>query len=153
MTCLVGDQMNEWEREFARRMELVREQSTTSLEQYLKDDVQAAFDAVSNFLSQWRFQVSTPQSQAGRRCFKFALTEDAYVLVMFRLEGIDSLECECEYSLPLVGRVAGTRWSCSLRKIDRQWAETCFQKALDGLLGKLAEAETRRKGREPVLVR
>ena len=144
--------MNDWERDFSKRMESLREQSTDCLERFLEADLQAAFEGLSSFLSQWKFQTSTPQTQPGRRSFKFALTEDAYVLVAFRLEGIDSIECEWEYGLPVVGRVAGLRCSSSLRKVDRQWGESCFQKALDGLPVKLAEADARKKGREPVLV-
>ncbi len=150
----MGDErMNDWEKEFSRRMESLREQSTDCLERFLQADLQNAFGTFGNFLSQWRFQNSTPQTQPGRRSFKFALTEEAYVLVTFRLEGIDTLECEWEYGIPAVGRVTGARAFCSLRKVDRQWGETCFQKALDGLLAKLGEADAnKKKGREPVLV-
>jgi hypothetical protein len=144
--------MNDWERDFSRRMESLRELSTDCLERFMQADLQTAFGNFSNFLSQWKFQTSTPQTQPGRRSFKFALTEDAYVLVTFRLEGIDALECEWEYGVPVVGRVAGVRCSCSLRKVDRQWGESCFQKALDGLLVKLGGADAKKKGREPVLV-
>ncbi len=144
--------MNDWEREFSRKMESLRELSTDSLERFMQADLQTAFEGVTNFLSQWKFQTSTPQTQPGRRSFKFALTEDAYVLVTFRLEGIDSLECEWEYGIPVVGRIAGLRCSSSLRKVDRQWGDSCLQKALDGFLTKLGEADAKKKGREPVLV-
>lgn len=144
--------MTEWEKEFSKKMESLHEQSTTSLERFLQEDLQTAYTALSSFLSQWKFQASTPQVQAGRRSFKFALTEDAYVIVTFRLEGVDSLECESEYGLPATGRVSGTRHNSSLRKVDRQWGEACFQKALDGLLVKLGELDARKKSREPVLV-
>jgi len=144
--------MTDWEKEFAKKMELLHEQSTTCLEQFLQEDLQNAFDAMSAFLAQWKFHTSTPQTQAGRRSFKFGLTEDAYVIVTFRLEGVDLLECETEYGLPAVGRVNGTRSTSSLRKADQQWGESCFQKALDGLLVKLGELDARKKGREPVLV-
>jgi hypothetical protein len=144
--------MNDWEKEFTKKMESLHEQSKTSLERFLQEDLQVGFDALSNFLGQWKFQSSTPQVQPGRRSFKFGLTEDAYVIVTFRLEGLDTLECETEYGMPGVGRLAGTRSASSLRKVDRQWGESCFQKALDGLLGKLGEAEAKKKGREAVLV-
>ena len=144
--------MNDWEKDFSKRMESLHAQSTNCLERFLQEDLQGAYAAVSNFLSQWKFQNSMPQSQAGRRSFKFALTEDAYVIVTFRLDGLDVLECESEYSLPAIGRVPGTRWASSLRKVDRQWGDACFQKALDGLLAKLAEIDSKKKTREPVLV-
>lgn len=144
--------MTEWEKEFTRKMESLHEQSTTCLERFLQEDLQGAYSALSSFVAQWRFQTSTPQAQAGRRSFKFALTEEAYVIVTFRMENLDTAVCEWEYGLPAVGRVSGTRCSSSLRKVDRQWGETCFQKALDGLLAKMTELDARKKTREPVLV-
>ncbi len=144
--------MNDWEKDFSKRMESLHAQSATCLERFLQEDLEAAFASFTNFLSQWKFQTSTPQTQAGRRAFKFALTEDAYVIVTFRLDGLDLVECESECSLPMVGRVPGTRVTTSLRKVDRQWGESCFQKALDALLAKLSEADLKKKSREPVLV-
>lgn len=152
LSASLGDQMNDWEKEFMKKMESLHTQSTNCLERFLQEDLHVAFESVSNFLSQWKFQTSTPQTQPGRRSFKFALTEEAYVLVTFHLDGVDNLECESEYGLPGTGRVSGTRCSVSLRKVDRQWGELCFQKALDGLLGKLGEADPKKKLREPALV-
>jgi hypothetical protein len=144
--------MNEWEKEFAKKMDSLHEQSSSCLNRFLQDDLQAAYEGMGTFLGQWKYQTSVPQTQAGRRSFKFALTEDAYVLVTFRLDGIDTLECESEYGLPGVGRSPGSRWASSLRRADRVWGENCFQKALDGFITKLAEADSKKKGREPVLV-
>ena len=104
----LGDEMNDWEKEFTKKMESLKEQSSGCLERFLQEDLQGAFDALSGFLAQWKFQSSNPQTQPGRRSFKFGLTEDAYVLVTFHLEGVDTLECDTEYGLPGVGRVAGS---------------------------------------------
>jgi hypothetical protein len=133
--------MNGWEKEFSKKMESLRDQSSKCLDRFMEESLEGAFGAVSAFLSQWNFQASMPQTQPGRRSFKFAMTEDAYVLIFFRLDGLDTLECESEYWIPGHGRNSGYCANISLRNADREWGESCFHKALDGFIARFGEAE------------
>lgn len=144
--------MSQWEKEFAGQMEALRTRSSACFERVVHEVLQPAFESISAFVGKWKFHTSTPSSDPGRLCYKFALTEDAYVLVRWRFEGVDALECEYECWIPGSGRVNGVRTSGSLRAVDHEWVESCFQLALSNFVTKFAETEHRQKTPEPVLV-
>lgn len=135
--------MNQWEQQFAEQMEALCAQSTSCFSHFAEHVLEPAFEAVSSFVERWHYETSTPSCEQGRRAFRFGLTEDAYVLVWFRLDGLDMLECEYEYGLPQHGRVSGVRTTGSLRSADEQWARSCFQMALSNFVTKFLEAGNR----------
>ncbi len=143
--------MNDWQQSFARKMETLREQSARRYQEQVNEIVQPAFERLTEFLSQWHFQASAPQARAGLHSYKFALTEDGYVLISFRLTGIDQMECAYECYLPGQGHIGGDRFCTGFEDINASWADICFQTALDDFVGKFtAVRQTQRYG-EPVL--
>jgi hypothetical protein len=121
-------------------------------ERFRNEVLEQAFDSVSSFLVRWHFDVSNPPSESQRPAYRFALTENGYLLIWFKVEGFDTLACEYEYSLPGRGRIAGVRTATSLREADRVWAESCFQTALNNFVSKFVEMDRRVTVAEPVLV-
>ena len=143
--------MSQWQQDFAEQMEALRGQAADRFERAIQETIEPVFKAMSDFVSQWQFRVSTPQAGENRRNFKFALTEDSYVIVGWRFEGVDTLECDYEYCVPGAGRVDGVRTSASLRGLEREWVESCFQTALSAFAKNFANAESPNAVAEPVL--
>jgi len=131
--------MNQWQQQFAQQMQALCSQSTQWFERFAREALDPAFESMSSFLAQWRFDISSPKAQADRWTFRFGLTENGYVLVWFKMDGFDTLECEYEYSLPGIGRVSGAKIQGSLREADQEWAESCFQAAMDAFVSKFVD--------------
>ncbi|UCD30480.1 MAG: hypothetical protein JSV03_08440 [Planctomycetota bacterium] len=131
--------MNEWEQAFGRKMEAIREQSFVYFDRLADEVIEPAFRRVADFVAKWNFQTSMNRSNEGQRSFKFALNENDYLLVLFRFEGVDTVESDYECCVGGKGRIAGQRTGSGLRNADQQWAESCFQSALDNFVGMLAK--------------
>jgi hypothetical protein len=132
--------MDKWQKDFSSRVAALREgwsQQFDAIATDLLDPVQQAF---SDFTRRCELQPSIIPDQKGMRLFKFALCEDAYVMLYFRPRGIDQIECDYECFLPRAGRVSGVKSTVSSRSIERQWVEGCFQMALDNLVTRVTEA-------------
>lgn len=143
--------MSTWQQDFARKMEGLREKSFDDFDRFVEDQLEPAFDSINEFLIQWRFHTSQPATNAGHRSFKFSLTEDGYVLVTFRLEGVDALTCEYECCVPGIGRTSGVSTSTSLRGLEPGWGDSCFQMALNDFVSRFAGAQKSEKIAEPAL--
>ena len=133
--------MDNWKQTFARKMEQFREQSVAGFNRFADEVLENLFKTVSEFVDQWNFQTSTLRPNEGQRSFKFALTEEDYVLIHFRLKGIDALEYEYEYCMSGKGNIAGQRNSTRLQNANQLWAESCFQIALDDFIDKFSSDE------------
>ena len=144
--------MSAWEQAFASQMETLRARTGERFEQAVRETIEPAFESMSSFVNQWQFQSSTPQTGEHRRNFKFALTEDCYVIVGWRFEGMDTLEFDYEYCVPVTGRVEGERASASLRGLERAWVESCFQRALGAFAKHLVATEVSEGAAEAMLV-
>lgn len=143
--------MAHWQQQFAQQMDALCSQSSSLFERFADETLQPAFEAMCAYLEQWHYEFATPPCDEQRRAYRFSLTEDGYVLVWFRLEGFDALECEYEYALPGLGRTRGVRTSGGLRSADGAWVERCFEAALGDFVGKFVEAGNRRMGAEAVM--
>jgi len=137
--------MNKWKQEFARKMEDLGEQSSADFDRFADEVLVPIFRDVSEFVAQWRFQTSIPQSNMGKKSFKFALTENRYLLILFRIEGINTLGCEYECCLPGKECIAGPRNSMILYNANQLWAESCFQTALDDFIEKFSSDKVRQE--------
>lgn len=143
--------MNDWQQRFSRKMETLREQSVRRYQEKMEEVVVPAFERLTEFLTQWHFVASVPQSHPGLHSYKFALTEDGYVLIGFRLTGIDQMDCAYECCLPGQGHIGGDNLRSALTEIDASWADTCFQTALDDFVEKFGTVRHAREYAEPVL--
>ncbi|MBI4580984.1 MAG: hypothetical protein HY718_14855 [Planctomycetes bacterium] len=144
--------MSQWHQQFAEQMESLFAQSSTGFERFADEVIEPVFESVSAFLARWHYEASCPPSETPRRVYRFGLTEDGYLLIWFRLSGLDTVECEYEYSLPHVGRVNGVRTTGSLRAAESEWVESCFQMALNNFVSKFIDAGQRRHAEQPALV-
>lgn len=143
--------MDRWQEQFAQQMNALCSQSSTWFARLAEDLLEPAVQLMTGFLDRWHYQVTTPACEETRRAYRFSLSEDGYVLLWFRLEGFDTLECDYEYSLPGIGRVQGTRTTCSLRGADAEWVEARFQNALGTFVTKFVELGKHSRSADPVM--
>jgi len=132
--------MNQWQQSFAKRVDALRETAVKKFE-HLADEVLAgAYEEYAAFTAQHELHPSAPQPQSGTRFYKFALSEDAYVLLFFRARGLDAVECEYECSVPGKGCTNSDKVSTPVAEATRAWVERRFQTALDDLVNQVAAA-------------
>lgn len=131
--------MSAWKQNFVKRVDALRDASLNKFETFAESVLSGVYEEYSEFTSQHEFHCSSPQQQKGSRFYKFALSEDAYVLMYFRARGIDGVECEHECSVPGLGCTESERTSVPSAEAVKNWVERCFQTALDDLLGRVAE--------------
>lgn len=143
--------MNQWQEQFAEQMEALCAQTSGCFGRFAQEVLEPAFEQMTDFLKSWRFQTSVPLTESGRRCFRFALTEEGYLLVLFRVEGVDTLHCEYEFWIPGTGRADQVSRTTSLRAAEPQWVESCFQAALSSFVTRFAQAEQHLPVEEPVM--
>lgn len=141
--------MNQWQHDFAKRVESLRDASVRKFEQFADECLNSVFREFSDFASRHEFQCSEPKPQRGVRFYKFAIAEDAYVLMYMRSRGIDAVEWEYECSVPGRGCVEGDKENRRLTDAGRAWVERCFQTALDDLVNRVSETAV---AEEPELV-
>lgn len=135
-----GDKvMNKWQEGFVKKVEGLRDEAAKKFERVAGEVLERTYRKFADFTGRCEFQSDEPQSQKGLRTFKFALTEDAYVLIFFRLRGFDMVDCDYEWFVPTHGRVDGLRTTVGLHGVDEQWVERCFQMALDDFVSKFSE--------------
>lgn len=144
--------MNDWQQSFARKMETLREQSVRCYQEKIEEVIVPSFERLAEFLNPWHFQTSSPQARPGLHSYKFALTEDGYVLISFRLTGIDRMDCAYECHLPGQGHIGGDSFNCGFADANASWADICFQTALDDFVGKFSAVRQTQEHAEPVLV-
>ncbi|MBN1491238.1 MAG: hypothetical protein JXA69_15100 [Phycisphaerae bacterium] len=144
--------MNKWQQGFSQKMGELRTQWTTRLDAVAEAELDPVFEEFTEFMRPWDFRTSKRESENAVRTFKFALDEEAYVLLFFRRKGVDGIECQHECVVPGQGRSEGKVADTGIRSANREWAESCFQQALDQLVAKLTETERARDVLEPMLV-
>jgi hypothetical protein len=132
--------MSQWKQNFVKRVDTLREAAIKKFETFADGALASVYEEYSEFTSQHEFHCSSPQHQQGSRFYKFALSEDAYVLLYFRARGIDGVECEHECSAPGQGCSESERTSVPSAEAVKNWVERCFQTALDDLLGRVAQS-------------
>jgi len=127
---------DDWKRSFIAKLDKVRENWVGQFEEALQDSVVPAFDDLAEFLRDHGFRLSTPARDGDRRAFKFELTEDTYLLMIFRFAGTGSFELRSE------SRVSDAEPSAEcvvarLADLDQACAREFFQTALDTFVNSL----------------
>ena len=131
--------MNQWQQSFAKRVEVLRDSAVARFERFAEDVIVGVYEEYSGFTAQHEFRPSAPPPQRGVRFYKFALSEDAYVLLFFRARGLDAVEFDYECSAPGRGCANGEKVSVSVAEAGRGWVERRFQTALDHLVAQVSE--------------
>lgn len=131
--------MSDWQQTFVSKLNAAQNQYKQAFEHAISGHVDAAFEGLNEFLCSNGFTLSTPVSEPGRHSFKLELSENAYVLMVFRAQGVGEFELRCETFVPnhepLLARVAG-----QVAEVDQAWATNRFQTALNGLVDRLGES-------------
>lgn len=143
---------NKWQQGFAQKVEGLREQWRQRFDVLAEETLEPVFNELAEFVQQLDFQASTPQTQSAVRTFKFALSEDAYVLVFFRSKGLDSVQWLYECAIPGQGTNKSPIADAIIGEVSQEWAGSCFQEALDDFVAKLGEVQCAKETAEPVLV-
>jgi hypothetical protein len=142
--------MEKWQQEFASRVANLRESWTQQFEDIARNMLDPLFEKMAEFTRRCEMQASIVTEQTGLRLYKFALCEEAYVMLYFRPRGIDQIEGDYECFLPRVGKVNGVKSSSVATQADQKWAQQCFRMALDDLVTRFSEV--RRESHEATLV-
>jgi hypothetical protein len=123
--------MNEWHSAFLRRLESARKQWLQRFEVFASEQIEPVFERYAEFTRQHEFRVSTPDCERGTRLFKFALTENGYVLFTFRMRGLEEVEVCTEVFVPGPEGVEPETDQASVANVDEAWIELLFQSGLD----------------------
>jgi hypothetical protein len=141
---------DDWKRSFIAKLDRVREHWAGQFEEALQDSVVPAFDDLAEFLRDHGFRTSTPARDGDRRAFKFELTEDTYLLMIFRFVGAGSFELLSESR---ASNVEPTTKCVVARLADLSQARAreFFQTALDNFVSSLC-GESAQPAEELVVV-
>ena len=145
--------MNDWQKSFLHKLETAKKQWLHRFEQFAAEYVEPVFDGLDEFATANGFQVSSPDCESGTRLYKFALTENGYALVTFRMKGLEEVEVCCESFVPGMGAIDPTTRKISLHDASQVWVEQQFQNSLDRFVMAFAEAGAAVQDRAEALVR
>ena len=132
--------MKDWQQNFLQKLEGAKKQWLHRFERFATDHLEPAFDEYADFATSNGFRVSTPDCEDGMRRYKFALTENGYVLLTFQMKGLEQVEVCIEAAVPGQGAADSADRRTELHLAGPSWAETQFQDALDSFLTAFAEA-------------
>ena len=133
---------DDWKRSFIEKLDKVRENWVEQFEEALQDSVVPAFDDLAEFLRDHGFRMSAPARDGDRRSFKFELTEETYLLMIFRFAGAGSFELRSESRVSnaepasecVVARLADLNQACA-----RKFFQTALDTFVNSLCGKSAQ--------------
>ncbi|MCH7812759.1 MAG: hypothetical protein IID40_01940 [Planctomycetes bacterium] len=132
--------MNDWQRGFLQKLETAKKQWLHRFEHFATEHLEPVFCEFDEFATGSGFGVSTPDCETGTRLYKFALTENGYVMITFRTRGLEEAEACCESFVPGVGALEPTTRRINLCDASDVWAKQQFQNALDRFVTAFAEA-------------
>ena len=73
----------QWQKSFLGKLKQAQETCEKRFDVAMDECVTPAFEGLAEFLRDHGFKSSSPLSEEGRRSFKFELSENTYVLLMF----------------------------------------------------------------------
>ncbi len=128
--------MNNWQKKFSQAMDTVRTTASERFETVADEIFDGVFAEFDEFTTGQGLTASAPLSQSGVRTFKFAVMENAYALLTFRLSGMEHCEAQTEFAIPGSGKIDLMTERTSLVDADEEWSRGVFERSLD----KLADA-------------
>ena len=144
--------MNKWQKQFSEKVDVIRIASWDRFEQIAIEDIMPVFDEFSEFTRTRGLQAMAPAPTNGMRTFKFAITENAYVLMTFRLSGLESCEANAEFCIPKGKKTEDLRDRAEMADVDPQWTRQFFENALDQFMDAYLESLGTKPGAERELV-
>lgn len=132
--------MNTWQEQFSKKVEVIRIASRDRFEEIALEIILPIFEDYSEFTRTRGLQATSPLPTSGMRTFKFAITENAYVLMTFRLSGLESCEAHAEFLVPNHEKVDALREVARYRDVEAKWTMKFFEKALDRFMDTYLES-------------
>ncbi len=132
--------MNEWQKRFAQKLETVQSAARDRFEQKADETLTPVFKEFGEFVRQYVVQATTPLTDFGIRTYRFAMSEDIYLLMTFRHMGFEQCEAQVEFFLPGNHSLPPTRETVTLSDVNASWCRNIFQQALDQFLDSLLGA-------------
>ncbi len=123
--------MNNWQERFSQKVEVIRIASRDRFEQAAMENVLPVYEEFSEFTKTRGLKATAPAPTSGMRTFKFAITENAYMLMTFRLSGLESCEANAEFFVPNDKTTETMRDHADFRDLNSKWTRQFFEKALD----------------------
>ena len=132
--------MNDWQRRFAEKLETVQSVARDRFEQRAQDTLTPVYKQFADFIRQYVVQADTPLTDLGIRTFRFAMSEDVYLLMTFRHTGFEQCDAQAELFLPGKSPPPPTRETVSLSDVNVPWCRSVFEQTLDQFLDTLIDA-------------
>lgn len=129
--------MNEWQKRFAQKLETVQSVARDRFEQKADDTVTPVYREFAEFIRQYVVQATTPLTDFGIRTYRFAMSEDVYLLMTFRHMGFEQCEVQVEYFVPGSSSLPPKRERVTLSDMNVSWCRNLFQETLDQFLDTL----------------
>jgi hypothetical protein len=99
-----------------------------------------AFEKIREITERESMKASAPLSQPTVRTFKFALSENTYLLMVFRQNGVEQCETVAEFAVPNHAKVPQLQTTTDLSDADDEWASRTFEEHLDRFLDTVARS-------------
>jgi len=132
--------MNAWQERFAKKVETVRLASIDRFEHVAKDVINDVFAEFQEFMAQQGVHTSAPMSKKGLRTLKFSISENTYVLLTFRMAGIEHCDAQCEFFVPGHEKISPISERIELGSADPKAIRRVFEESLDGLMDAYVES-------------
>lgn len=123
--------MNKWQEKFSKKMGLVRNVSCDRFEEIALEDIVPVFEEFSEFTKMRGMESTAPSPKSGLQSFKFSITENAYVLLTFRLSGLDACEAQAEFFVTGHEKLDGLCDEVAFCDLGRKWITQFFENVLD----------------------
>jgi hypothetical protein len=138
--------MNKWQERFAKKVDSVRQASADRFQQIAEGTLVPVFADFQEFTAQQGIDASDPMTKRGLRTYKFAISENAYVLVTFRTIGLDHCEAHTEFFVPHCKKHKPQIEQAALSGVDSARARQIFEAALDGFMDAYLQSLEQTKG-------
>jgi hypothetical protein len=126
--------MTSWQEQFTRKVDAVRQASVTLFQQIADDALVPVYIEIKEFVTQQGIDATAPMKKLGLRTYKFEFSENAYLLLTFRVAGLEHCESVAEFSVPHVDKPKPLVERTALGAFDGSIAQGTFERALDAFM-------------------
>ena len=144
--------MDDWQQRFVQKVDLVRKTSRDQFEQVADTVLLPVFEEFREFTSRQGFCATAPVAKPGVRAFKFALKENAYLFVTFRMAGFEHGELQAEFFTPAQSETSSTPVHVEMTDLNAGWARRMFEQLLDQFLDRFVGTLADQDGSIPELI-
>lgn len=123
--------MNKWQERFTNKMDLIRAASKDRFERCAQDTIIPTFEEFQEFTCLQGIQALAPLAKGGIRTFRFSITENAYVLITFRVATLEHCEAQTEFYMPHHTKLDPLSERLAFGDVEPAWARRIFEQALD----------------------